>query len=182
MLRTVHSDEGLSIKIDRDPAIFLAGPSPRGRGDGFPSDWRDEAFAILKDRNFTGRVFVPRPSTGNSTTYDGQIEWELHHLGLADVIMFWVPRKAPDMMGITTNAEYGLYVKSDKVVYGRPDDALQIRYLDFIGKKFADITPTNTLESTIDAAIALANKRSKEGLLPRLLRWFKVMWRVMPQL
>lgn len=181
MLRLIHSDQGLTAPLDK-PSIFLAGPSPRGRGEGFPADWRDEAFKLFEDKGFDGYIFVPRPSTGNSTTYDGQIEWELHHLDLANIIMFWVPRKAPDMMAITTNCEYGLYVKSDKVVYGRPDDALQIRYLDFIGNKFAGINPTNTLEATIDAAMVLASKRSSEGLIPRLLRWFKVMWRVMPRL
>lgn len=181
MLRLIHSDQGLSVKLKRDPSIFLAGPSPRGRGDGFPVDWRDEAFSILEKKDFTGRVFVPRPTSGNANTYDGQIEWELHHLNLADVIMFWVPRKAPDLFGLTTNVEFGLYVKGDKVVYGRPDDALQIRYLDFIGNLFSEIKPMNTLEATIDAAIALANKRAKEGVVPRALRWFKVLQRVMPR-
>lgn len=159
MLRLIHSDQGLTGPLDA-PSIFLAGPSPRGRGEGYPADWRDEAFKIFEQKNFDGYVFVPRPTTGNAKTYDGQIEWELHHLDQADCIMFWVPRKAPDMMGVTTNAEFGMYIKSGRIVYGRPDDALQIRYLDFIGRKYASIEPYSTLETTIDAAITHATWRA----------------------
>lgn len=176
-----HSDEGLSSRVKGIPSIFLAGPSPRGRGEGFPADWRDEAFKLFEQKEFSGRLFVPRPTTGNAKTYDGQIEWELHHLDLADCIMFWVPRKAPDMLGQTTNVEYGLYLKCDRVVYGRPDDALQIRYLDHIGRKYAKIEPLNSLEATIDAAMVLSYKRAKEGFVPRMLRWFKVLRRVTPR-
>jgi len=156
MLRLIHSDQGLTGQLDK-PSIFLAGPSPRGRGEGFPADWRDEAFTIFEKKEFDGHLFVPRPTSGNADSYDGQIEWELHHLDSADIIMFWVPRKAPDMMGLTTNIELGMYVKSQKIVYGRPDDALQIRYLDNIYRKFAGLEPTNTLEYTIESAINAAS-------------------------
>lgn len=155
MLRLIHSDQGLTGSLDA-PSIFLAGPSPRGRGEGFPTDWRDEAFTIFEQKGFDGYVFVPRPTAGNSTNYDGQIEWEIHHLDRADCIMFWVPRQFPSMKGLTTNVEMGLYVKSGRAIYGRPDDAEQIRYLDHIYRKYAGLEPTNLLEATIDAAIAHA--------------------------
>jgi len=161
MCQLIHSDQPWATRLKGVPTIFLAGPSPRGYGEGFPPDWRDEAFPMFEKRNFMGRLFVPRPSNGNSTTYDGQIEWELHHLDLADVIMFWVPRKLPGMEGLTTNCEFGLYVKSGRVVYGRPDDALQIRYLDHIGRKYANLEPYNTLEDTVEAAMFFAEWRAK---------------------
>lgn len=160
MLRFIHSDEGLTKKEPYLPSVFLAGPSPRGRGDGFPLDWRDEAFQYFKNdflfNKIDGQVFIPRPTAGNSTDYDGQIEWELHHLSMADCIMFWVPRQAPDMLGLTTNIEMGMYVKSGKIIYGRPDNALQIRYLDHIYRKFAGLEPKNTLEDTAKTAIRFA--------------------------
>ncbi len=162
-MHLVHSDQGFSERTKEIPSIFLAGPSPRGYGEGFPPDWRDEAFKLFEQKGYAGRLFVPRPTTGNATNYDGQIEWELHHLDLADVIMFWVPRKYPETKGATTNVEYGLFIRSEphKVVYGRPDDADQIRYLDHLYKKYAAgygiKEPTNTLQETVHNAFNLAH-------------------------
>lgn len=160
MLRIIHSDEGLTTKDPDIPSVFLAGPSPRGRGAGFPDDWRDEAFQYFQNdylfNKIDGQLFVPRPTIGNAPSYDGQIEWELHHLSMADVIMFWVPRKAPDMMGLTTNVEFGFTVKTGRIVYGRPDGALQTRYLDHLYKKFKGKDPKTTLEETAQAAMTMA--------------------------
>ncbi len=160
MLRFIHSDEGLTSKDNTIPSVFLAGPSPRGYGIGFPPDWRDDAFQYFEnDYLFNavgGQVFIPRPTSGNSSNYDGQIEWELHHLAMANCIMFWVPRQAPDMLGLTTNIEFGLTVKNGRIVYGRPDGALQTRYLDHLYKKFKNREPHTTLEETANAAITMA--------------------------
>lgn len=153
------SDQGLTDKLDK-PSIFLAGPSPRGRGEGFPADWRDEAFKIFEQRRFDGYLFVPRPTAGNSTNYDGQIEWELHHLDTADIIMFWVPRKLPGMEGLTTNCEFGLFIKKGNVVYGRPDWADRTRYLDNLYAKYMSKIPFDNLNDTIEAAIREATNNS----------------------
>ena len=108
---------------------------------------------MFEKREFNGRLFIPRPTSGNSTDYDGQIEWELHHLELADCIMFWVPRKKPDMLGLTTNVEYGMWVKNKKIIYGRPDSADQIRYLDHLYNRYLARTPYNDLADTVQASI-----------------------------
>jgi hypothetical protein len=134
------------------PSIFLAGPSPRGVGEDHPKDWRDEAIQIYKEINYEGRIFIPKPSSGILESYDVQIEWELHHLNIADVILFWVPRKYPEMKGMTTNVEFGMWVKDPKVIYGRPDWAEQTRYLDHLYKKYLHRNPQTNLRTIVEAS------------------------------
>jgi hypothetical protein len=152
-MKLIFSDQPLSEKDDK-PSIFLAGPSPR---DKSIHDWRDDAFKIFDELGFDGRLFVPRPSSGPFQDYDGQVDWELHHLFLADCIMFWVPRDLKTLPGFTTNYEAGLFIRSPKIVYGRPDEAPNNRYFDSIYRRFQDREPANDLKETIVQAI----KRSK---------------------
>lgn len=149
------SDQNSFVNSNDKPMIFLAGPSPR---DASVADWRDDAFVLFKEMGFDGTLFVPRPSGGHIDSYDGQVEWELEHLDMAHTIMFWVPRKFPEMKGLTTNVEAGLYVKSGRMIYGRPDNAEQVRYLDHIYRKFTGLNPSNSLKTTIDAAIVMAKR------------------------
>lgn len=52
--------------------------------------------------------------------------WERMALTEATVIMFWVPRSLPDMAGFTTNVEFGYWMPTKKVIYGRPNTAKKI--------------------------------------------------------
>ncbi len=144
------SDQNSFVNHDNKPMIFLAGPSPR---DASVADWRDDAFKIFDEMGFDGTLFVPRPSGGHMDSYDGQVEWELEHLDMAHTIMFWVPRKFPEMKALTTNVELGLYVKSGRMIYGRPDEAPNNRYLDHLYRKFALKEPINNLGGTVAAAM-----------------------------
>lgn len=133
--------------------IFLAGPSPRTQKI---RDWRDDAFKVFEKAGFDGTLFVPRPEGGNMESYDGQVEWELYHLEKADVIMFWVPRKFPELKGLTTNVEFGLFMKKE-IVYGRPYDAESVKYLDYIYEKFKKRKPNAMLLTTIEEAIKMVS-------------------------
>lgn len=102
-------------------SIFLAGPTPRGENQ---ISWRKEACEILERLNFDGVVYVPEYSTWHpKEDYTDQAMWERMALTEATVIMFWVPRSLPDMAGFTTNVEFGYWLSSKKVIYGRPDYA-----------------------------------------------------------
>jgi hypothetical protein len=155
-MRLHFSDQpNFSNRNINQPMVFLAGPSPR---DSHVVDWRDEAVETFRDAKFDGTLFLPRPSGGHMDSYDGQVEWELHHLNMADIIMFWVPRSFPEMIALTTNVEFGLYVKSGKIIYGRPDSAPKNRYLDHLYRKFTDREPLNDLRATVNEAINETNK------------------------
>ena len=59
--------------------------------------------------------------------------WEFNGLSKSNVIVFWIPRTR-ELIGLTTNHEHGYWMGRDrsKVVYGRPDDAYRVTYLDIM--------------------------------------------------
>lgn len=118
-------------------SMFLAGPTPR---DSSVVDWRKEAVEILENLKYKGVVFIPCPDfvwndEKNNLTgkwnYDEQCAWEVLHREIADQIVFWVPRDIQGgMPAFTTNVEFGEDLSSEKMVYGRPENAEKCRYLD----------------------------------------------------
>ncbi len=126
-----YSDQPVKKGLD---SIFLAGPTPRDKS--VPS-WRPDALECLKRLGFDGIVYVPELSSGKAKfNYDDQVEWEWDALESAGVILFWVPRNIKTMPGLTTNLEFGSYIKEKNRVYGRPNDAESIKYLDKFFKRF----------------------------------------------
>lgn len=146
------------------PKIFLAGPTPRHES---VESFRPHALEIFKAKGFSGIIMLPEPRSGQwGHSYDDQIDWEDDMRELADVIMFWVPRDmsigingAPKMPALTTNVEFGLDLKTGKIVYGRPDHAPSCKYLDQKYRKFVGNEPINNLEGVIDAACLMAHEK-----------------------
>lgn len=142
-----HEDAPSTI----ESSIFLVGPTPRKAS---VESWRPAALQLLREAGYEGVVFVPEMRAGRPFEYyDNQIEWELKHLEMADVILAYVPRKVPDMMGLTTNVEFGRYMGSGKVVYGRPESAEHCRYLDWMYENHTGGRPSSSLEETVQAAL-----------------------------
>jgi hypothetical protein len=145
----------------RKRRIFLVGPTPRS--DAVPS-WRPEALKILEELEFDGVVFVPEPENGEwPSHYFDQIEWELGALNSCveyprGCIAAWVPRDMKTMPALTTNVEFGLFVKSGRLLYGRPDEAPSTRYLDALYEKYAEGRLARTLESLLAYAVEMTDK------------------------
>lgn len=147
-----YSDQDV---IKGKKSIFLAGPTPRGEN---VASWRTEACQILEQMVFDGVVYVPEYSTWKpKEDYVDQAMWERIALTDATVILFWVPRKLPDMAAFTTNVEFGYWLHSGKVVYGRPNDASKIKYLDWLYRLDYDKNPYETLQSLLEASVELAS-------------------------
>lgn len=128
------------------PAVFLVGPTPRR--EGVPS-WRPEAIELLADLPIS--IIIPEPRDGQWTEdYTQQVDWELNSLDAATVILAWVPRDLKDMPAFTTNVEFGLYVKTGRLFYGRPDGAPKTRYLDRLYERAAWREPANTIVKLCD--------------------------------
>lgn len=137
--------------LSGEKSIFLAGPTPRGKG---AVSWREEACSYLKKSGFDGIVYVPEYSTWKpKEDYIDQAMWERIALTKATVIMFWIPRQLPEMPAFTTNVEFGYWLHTRKVVYGRPNDARKIKYLDWLYELDYNKKPLSTLEETIDESI-----------------------------
>lgn len=127
--------------------IFLAGCSPRS---GQTLNWRKVAIQLLEDNHFDGTVVIPEPEHGTWSNYNDVIEWEHSYLEMADVILFWIPRDIDNrILGLTSNVEFGMYLNSGRIVYGRPDNADNVRYMDCWYKKICKVEPFNSLNNLI---------------------------------
>ena len=142
-------------------SIFLAGPTPRSIE---VESWRNEAIKILKESKYEGIVYVPELEHDNRTfDYDNQVWWEREALHNADVIVFWIPRNMKTLPAMTTNVEFGYFLAKDsqKVVYGRPDEAEKNKYLDWLYETETKRTPKNNLKEVLQEAIFFLEKRNK---------------------
>lgn len=141
------------------PSIFLAGPSHRD-WDAYERDdhWRIEATYILEELGFPGTVFSPEPFTvalPDETDYElrkRQIAWEHQHLELATVVAFWVPRNMQTLPGLTTNIEFGEYLRSGKIILGYPPGAERMQYLDIRAQQH-NVPIRHTLAETMKCAV-----------------------------
>lgn len=142
------------------PTVFLAGPTVRGHQSHLTS-WRIEAAALFRDKGFKGNLIIPEftdKTESDKYRYDIPV-WEFSGMCMSHVIMFWIPRTR-ELIGLTTNHEFGYWMARAraKVVYGRPDDAYRITYLDIMwvedAKAHEEKCPIyNTLEKTVDATL-----------------------------
>lgn len=114
-------------------SIFLAGPTPRRKE---VTSWRPAALELLQALNYQGAVYVPEwIDFAPQIDYISQVEWEFNALETAKVIAFWIPRNLETMPAFTTNVEFGRYSQSCRTLYGRPPDAPNTRYLDWLYEK-----------------------------------------------
>lgn len=139
-------------------AISLCGPTPRNNK---VKSWRQEALNILQKLNYNGIVYVPELKNEKEvfTKKEEQLLWERECYINSNVILFWVPRKFPSMLGLTTNVEFGYWLKSKKCIYGRPDDSYRTSYLDWLYNLEYNKQPINSLEELLKQAV----KMSEEG-------------------
>ena len=149
-----YSDEEV---IKNKKSIFLAGPTPRSIE---VETWRKEAIKILDELNYDGIVYVPELKNDNRNfDYNDQVWWEREALYNADVIVFWIPRNLKTLPAFTTNIEFGYWIakNSNKVIYGRPDDSENNKYLDWLYKTETDKEPLNDLKVLLKQAIKMLN-------------------------
>ncbi len=144
--------------IKGEKSIFLAGPTPR---DKKVFSWRVEACNILKNIGFEGIVYVPEYSSWKpKESYVDQAMWERIALTEATIIVFWIPRHLPDMPAFTTNVEFGYWLHTKKVVYGRPNNAEKIKYLDWLYELDYGNKPIDNLHKLLQLAVKKLMKKN----------------------
>ncbi len=148
-----YSDE---IIIKGKKSIFLAGPTPR---DSYTTSWRIDVCDRLEKLGFDGVVFNPEYSSWQpKSSYIDQAEWEREALTEATVILFWIPRDLKDMPAFTTNVEFGYWLHSGKVIYGRPDNSVKNKYLDWLYNVDYNKEPFNDLDELLEEAIKMVDE------------------------
>lgn len=151
-----YSDEKVK---NGEKSIFLAGPTPRKPEQ---ISWRKEACKILEENGFDGIVYIPEYSSWKpKENYNDQAMWEREALTAATTILFWIPRSLPDMPAFTTNVEFGYWLHTGKVIYGRPEEAVKKTYLDWLYELDYGEKPYDNLEELLKAAMKKTEKKEK---------------------
>ena len=142
--------------IKGEKSIFLAGPTPRN--DDIES-WRKYACEYLEKIGFDGVVYIPEYSNWkHKVNYLDQVMWEREALSNATIITFWIPRSIPDMPAFTTNVEFGYWIHTGKILYGRPNGAPKNRYLDWLYKIDTEKEPFDNLNDLLTNSVELINE------------------------
>ena len=153
LFKIIYANESYLTSELSGPSIFLAGPTPRSV-EVF--SWRPVALDLLTQMKFNGTVLVPeRKDWSVKFDYGDQIEWELQGLDAATVVVFWIPRNMENMIGLTTNVEFGMLVKQKFIMYGRPHTAAHVRYLDHLYHKFTNGVPYTTMHDLLESVVQI---------------------------
>lgn len=147
-MKIVYAMQPIPARVE----LFLAGPTPRSQD---VKSWRPAALRALSQLGFDGTVLVPEGSDGEfHGDYLGQIDWETEGLEGAACILFWLPRRFPDMPGLVSNDEWGFWKASGKVVFGAPPDAEKVKYQILYCTRH-NIPCSSTLYETCSSALQL---------------------------
>lgn len=150
-IKVYYPDE----KIKRgEKSIFLAGTT----SDGPKGDWRKKVIKLLEKKGYDGVVYNPDYSSLKvKNDYRTQLEWELRGVRESTVTMFWIDRDLARHPGLTTNVEFGYWLRAGNVVYGRPDSSEKCLYLDMLYDMELGKKPSNNLEDLVDETLAFLN-------------------------
>ena len=144
-MKVIYTNEEIT---SYDNSIFLAGPTPRDKNI---SSWRDDALKYLEELNFSGTVIVPEYRKQSYISEEGNVNdmsWDHHALENVSKILMWIPRDS-NMPAFTSNIEFGYFIKSGRLYYGRPKNAIYMEYLDFLYAKELNKTPKEDLKDLI---------------------------------
>lgn len=169
-MKVLRYEDSLDDLVDsEDKTIFLAGPTVRGNQPHLTS-WRWAAIEEFQKQGFKGTLVIPEFSDRLESD-KGKLwipKWEYAGLTACDVIMFWIPRTR-ELIGLTTNHEHGYWLGrcKKKMVYGRPDDAYRMTYLDImweindLGFDDNPLPIMKTLEDTVKMSIEQSEKKHR---------------------
>ena len=110
--------------------VFLAGPI-----QGAPN-WQHSIENLFANEQYSNIVFLsPRRLSYDNFNYEEQVQWEKKYMGLADVILFWIPEASEDVKGRsyaqTTRTEFGEYLaRGKKIIFGAYKEFPGLRYFE----------------------------------------------------
>ena len=148
----LYNDATLPNLNEGGGSVFLAGPTSRNQI--LECNWRCIAVQQLRAFGFTGWIFCPEPrgqeNPGDFTERRYIHEWESNRLMTAKQAVFWIPRKADELLGLNTNLELGIFIGKalacglgkQELVVGWPSEAermgLPTHYAEMAGIKIYD--------------------------------------------
>ena len=174
-MRSMWHDERVQCYNDKDlpssdmlqdvGSIFLAGPTSRHQLIEY--NWRSSAVCLLRKADFQGFIFVPEPrgeeESGDFVERDFIHRWESSRLLSSSRVLFWIPRKGDELLGLNTNLELGIFIgrtllscDSSGVFIGWPDGAERMGLPEHYAVELAGFKRYRTLE---ELCLAVARKK-----------------------
>ena len=151
-MKVYYSNEKI---IKGQKSIFLAGTTAQDRAN----DWRKQVVKLLELAGYDGVVYNPDYTDLKvKNSYENQLKWELKGISEATAILFWVDRDMPNRPGLTTNVEFGYWLHSGRVVYGRPNSSEKCLYLDMLYKLKTGKTPCCSLKEVVNKTLEFLNE------------------------
>lgn len=152
------SDEPI---LNNNKTIFLAGPTLRNAS--FAESWRKYACEKLASLGYDGLVYVPEFKEGNmKPDLTEQASWERKGLLNSDIIIFYIPRKLPELPGFTTNIEFGMWIskKPEACMFCAPINGEKLEYLRWLWREELPKEPIyEELDDILAAAVDKLNNR-----------------------
>lgn len=142
-------------KIKRgEKSIFLAGTTALDVDD----DWRKKVVKLLEEKGYDGVVYNPDyTSLKVKNDYETQLKWEYRGIRDCTAILMWVERNLKLRPGLAVNVEFGYWLHSGRLFYGRPDKSEKCQYLDMLYKLQCGKKPKNNLEDLVDEVLNYLN-------------------------
>ena len=117
--------------------VFLAGPI-----QGAPN-WQHSVETLFMNEQQNNKIVFlsPRRLNYDNFNYEEQVQWEKKYMGLADVILFWIPEASEDIKGRsyaqTTRTEFGEYLaRGKKIIFGTYKEFPGLRYFESKFKQY----------------------------------------------
>lgn len=158
----VQTYQDSALPSDDRSSVFLAGPTSRNQILEY--NWRSEAVRLLREFGYRGWIFCPEPRgeecPGDFTDVDTVYTWESDRLMNAAHVLFWIPRKADELLGLNTNLELGIILGKvmvfpefrQKLYVGWPNGAERMGLL----KHYVTIAKTTPYKTLVDLCKAVA--------------------------
>ena len=160
-----YSNEPIKSSLTAEHSVFLAGPTLRN--EPFEKSWRKYTCDKLKELGYKGLIYVPEFETGTmKPDLTEQAGWERKGLTNADIILFYIPRKIPELAGYTTNVEFGMWLskKPDNCMLCIPEWAEKVNYLKWLWKQEVPEKPIySNLDDALKAIIHEQANHKKRG-------------------
>ncbi len=128
MMTKIYTTEAVPAEITK--SIFLAGPTLRKDQQDKLISWRIKALQVLEALEYNGIVFIPEARSGSyDLDWDNVTSWETKCLNIADDILFYINRNLQEnLLGLTTNDEWGYWKDSGKCVLCTAVNADKVEY------------------------------------------------------
>ncbi len=136
-----HSKQSL---IKSEKGIYLANPT---------KEVELEALSTLEQKGFDGVVYIGGIA---------EREWNEEAIKNSNAVVLWVSKPQSETPSFTRCVNFEELISTGKLLYGRPNDADRLKYIDWLYEFDMSEKPFASMEELIDTAIAKCDEDVSE--------------------